>query len=228
MSIDILEISPNKSVSKFIKIFSMDTKSGVSLADFVRTVRNKKNLSTTQVEMISKQGGAKGISDGYISQIETGYIKNVSPEKLKALAKGLGISDEEIFASARGIEANKEIISNERFAMIAEGYSDLPEQARENLEPLLTAIELTIMKESKPKATINGKTKIKAKASVETPAQAAKSKTSISANATNVRPQLPINEKLNFSGTKSRKKQTHEQTLIEEMDAVIENKKSKK
>lgn len=68
------------------------------LADYVRRVRHEKRLSTTDVE--NQSGGA--ISDAYVTRIENGYVKNVSPEKLAALAKGLGISEDEIFAVARG------------------------------------------------------------------------------------------------------------------------------
>jgi len=75
----------------------MATNTRESLEDFVRRVRKEKGLSTPDIERIS--GGT--ITDGYVSQIENGYIKNVSPEKLIALAKGLGVSEEEIFAVAR-------------------------------------------------------------------------------------------------------------------------------
>lgn len=69
-----------------------------TLADYIRRVRNDKGLSTQNVEEASRGG----ITDGYVNRIENGYIKNVSPEKLKALAKGLGVPEAEVFAVARG------------------------------------------------------------------------------------------------------------------------------
>ena len=69
-----------------------------SLADYVRRVRREKAVSTMSVS--KKSGGA--ISDGYVSRIENSQVKNVSLEKLRALAKGLDVSEEEVFAVARG------------------------------------------------------------------------------------------------------------------------------
>lgn len=70
-----------------------------SLSDYVRRVRNAKGLSTTDVQKQSRGG----ISDAYVSRIENGEVKNVSPEKLTALAKGLDVQQEEIFRVARGL-----------------------------------------------------------------------------------------------------------------------------
>lgn len=80
------------------KIFSVDSRKAETLADYVRRVRKDKGLSTPDVE----RNSGNQITDGYVSQIENGYIKNVSPEKLRALAKGLEVLEEEIFAVARG------------------------------------------------------------------------------------------------------------------------------
>lgn len=69
-----------------------------SLADFIRRIRAEKNLSLSDV--VTRSGNL--ISNGYISQIENHYVKSVTASKLKALAKGLGISYEEISAIAGG------------------------------------------------------------------------------------------------------------------------------
>lgn len=73
-----------------------------SLAEFVRRVRIDKNLSTGDVSRRS----LGSITDAYVSRIENGLVKNVSPEKLQALAKGLGVVESEIFRVARGLKAD--------------------------------------------------------------------------------------------------------------------------
>lgn len=75
-----------------------------TLQDYVRRLRIEKNLSAVDVETRS----SNTISDAYILQIENGHARNPSPEKLKALAKGLGVSEDEIFRVARGRPAQPE------------------------------------------------------------------------------------------------------------------------
>ena len=91
------------------RLSSMGSSKQESLADFVRRVRSEKGLSTPEVE---RQSGGR-ITDAYVSRIENGYVKNVSPEKLQALAKGLGIPEDEIFAVARGKSVSGELQLNE-------------------------------------------------------------------------------------------------------------------
>jgi transcriptional regulator with XRE-family HTH domain len=70
------------------------------LAEFVQRVRREKGLSQRDVETKSE----RGISKGYIGQIENREVlaDSVTPQKLRALARGLGVSEDEIFAIARG------------------------------------------------------------------------------------------------------------------------------
>ena len=70
-----------------------------SLAEFVRRERIDKNLSTGDVS----RRALGEISDTYVNRIENGLVKNPSPEKLIALAKGLGVSEDEVFRVARGL-----------------------------------------------------------------------------------------------------------------------------
>lgn len=77
-----------------------------TLADYVRRKRTEAGLSTTDVQDRSRKGNRKGISDSYVTRIENGYVTNVSPNKLKALAFGLGVDEDEIFAIARGKSGN--------------------------------------------------------------------------------------------------------------------------
>lgn len=67
-----------------------------SLPDYVRRVAKEKGLSYRQV---ARRGG---ISAPSISDILSGKTKKVKLETLKALAKGLEVPEDEIFAIARG------------------------------------------------------------------------------------------------------------------------------
>lgn len=110
------------------KLFPVNSKSKESLADYVRRVRAEKKLSTTDVE---RQSGNK-ISDSYVTRIENSYVKNVSPEKLQALAKGLGVSEEEIFAIARGKSLGESETVDAEMALFASRVKKLtPQQKRD-------------------------------------------------------------------------------------------------
>lgn len=66
------------------------------LADYVRRTIKQKQLRLRDVER--RSGGE--ITNGYISGIINGRIKNISLEKLKALAKGLEVDVYELFSAA--------------------------------------------------------------------------------------------------------------------------------
>jgi transcriptional regulator with XRE-family HTH domain len=69
-----------------------------TLASFVRRIRRDRGYSTRTVAVRS----GHGISDGYVSRIESGYVTNPSPKIIRALAKGLGIEEDAIFSVIRG------------------------------------------------------------------------------------------------------------------------------
>lgn len=69
-----------------------------TLADYVRRIRNEKRLSLRDVSIRS----AGEIANSHISRIENGEARNPTSETLRALAKGLEVSEDEIFAVARG------------------------------------------------------------------------------------------------------------------------------
>lgn len=97
------------------------------LADYVRRVRAEKGFSTADVEKNSRFT----ITDGYISRIENRYVKNVSPEKLQALAKGLAVSEEEIFAVARGAKTVGDMPLDE--VRVLQLYRELPPDRKEDV-----------------------------------------------------------------------------------------------
>jgi transcriptional regulator with XRE-family HTH domain len=77
----------------------MPRPSGETLAKYVARIIQEKDLKHHEIKRMS--GG--GITDGYVRGILTGKAKNLSVQKLKALARGLGVSEDEIFRVARGL-----------------------------------------------------------------------------------------------------------------------------
>lgn len=94
------------------------------MAEFVRRSRNEKRLSLNDVQ---RQSGNK-IANSYVSRIENGIVTNVTPEKLKALARGLQVSEEEIFAIVRGKTTSGELAFDE--LRLLELYRTLPPERR--------------------------------------------------------------------------------------------------
>src|ERR1700749_2576090 len=74
-----------------------------TLSDFVRRVRIEKGLSLAEVQAKANRAGHE-IGTTHINRIENGFIEaaSVTPKKLIALAAGLGVSEDEVFAVARG------------------------------------------------------------------------------------------------------------------------------
>jgi transcriptional regulator with XRE-family HTH domain len=118
----------------------MDT-NAPTLSEFMRRRRAELGLSTADVERISRQGGNKGISSGYISLIETGQTQNVSPEKLSVLARVYQLTDSEVFAIASKTTPKGTDITEERLARINFGYKDMPEKKKRQLDPLIDLLE---------------------------------------------------------------------------------------
>jgi transcriptional regulator with XRE-family HTH domain len=81
-----------------------------SLADYVRSVRNEKNLSLTQVS--SRSHG--GIGKTHINRIENGTVVRVSLMKLQALALGLDVPEDDLIAVAQGKPPLNHATQNER------------------------------------------------------------------------------------------------------------------
>lgn len=108
-----------------------------NLAEFVRRVRNEKGLSTPDVERLS----GNRITDGYVSRIENNGVRNVSPEKLSALAKGLGVTEEEVFAAARGKTPNRHVITDEKFELLSLKFGTLDGRQKAKAEVLIDVLE---------------------------------------------------------------------------------------
>lgn len=96
------------------------TKETQTLSVFVRKVMESKGLTARKVE--EKSGNL--ISHSYVNKIKNGDSTNPSPSHLQALAKGLGESEELIFALVRGEKVKEQSVS---LRIKAEGFEGLDE-----------------------------------------------------------------------------------------------------
>jgi len=97
-----------------------------SLPDFIRRVMREKSLTFGDIERKS----GKTITGGYVSDIIQQKTINPSLAKLKALASGLGVTEEEVMAVARGIKQTESSeYKDSRFAAIAFKYGRAAKKA---------------------------------------------------------------------------------------------------
>lgn len=69
------------------------------LSNYIARVLKKKRLSLRDVQVMSDSK----ITDAYVGSILRGRASNPTVEKLQALARGLGVDEDEIFRVARGL-----------------------------------------------------------------------------------------------------------------------------
>lgn len=125
------------------------------LADYLRRVRNEKGLSQRDVEI--KSGNR--ISKGYIGQIENREVlgHSVTPQKLQALAIGLGVSEDEIFAVARGKSlAAPEAFDSEIYVMFR-GFDELSDEDKADLLGTIRMLAAEVQRRRPRKPPANGK-----------------------------------------------------------------------
>ena len=70
-----------------------------TLDQYVKRILGEKQLTMREVEERSEHK----IADAYVASIVKGIAKNLSVDKLKALAVGLGEPEETVFKVARGV-----------------------------------------------------------------------------------------------------------------------------
>jgi len=99
MSTNIFDRTPNKTDTR------MDEEAGSTedLREYVKRTLKLKRLSLRDVQR--RSGG--DITQGYVGAIIKGTNSNLTVDKLKALARGLGVDEDEIFLVARGAQAQR-------------------------------------------------------------------------------------------------------------------------
>src|SRR5262249_2424768 len=92
-----------------------------TLDAFVRRIRNEKGLS---LKAVARRSRGK-ISDAYVSKIENGKYQSIGTPILKALAQGLGVTEEEIISKAFGNDqVDSKKVAESRFAAMGFKYEN--------------------------------------------------------------------------------------------------------
>lgn len=108
-----------------------------NLDQYVQRVLKEKGLSPSAVEQ--RSGGR--ISDSYIYSILSGNIGSLTVAKLKALALGLGVAEDEVFAAARGLAPEDEPdFQGSHFASLYRKYSDLSNEDKREVQILVEVL----------------------------------------------------------------------------------------
>ncbi len=105
----------------------------------MRQLISEKNLNYRQVAYKSRGM----ISHSTVYDIIAGRNTNPSLSSLRGLAKGLGITEEEMFAAATGKTLEKSSIDN-RLALIGLKFPQLTDEQRIDAEALLRALERAV------------------------------------------------------------------------------------
>jgi transcriptional regulator with XRE-family HTH domain len=75
-----------------------------NLSNYIRRIMRLKGLTQKDIEHRSNGG----ITGGYVASLLAGRAKNLSVEKLKALARGLDVEPVELFRVAGGLSADSD------------------------------------------------------------------------------------------------------------------------
>lgn len=111
------------------------------LSKYVCRILKKKRLSLSDVERMA--GGE--ISDSYICAIVKGRIGDLTVGKLMALARGLGVAEEEIIDVVRGAARNAgNGFQQSEFAMLFNKYKELSDEDKREMLVLLDVIDREI------------------------------------------------------------------------------------
>ena len=70
-----------------------------TLGEYVKRILSEKQLTLREIQ----ERNGHNIADAYVANIMRGIARNLSVDKLKALAVGLGEPEETVFKVARGV-----------------------------------------------------------------------------------------------------------------------------
>ena len=105
-----------------------------SLGDFVRRIRREKNLSCADVSRRSGRKGQRRIAGSYVNSIENNLKLGPTADRPTALADGLGIPAEELFARVAGFAPEGE--SSEEIELLAR-FRELSPERRDDILKIL-------------------------------------------------------------------------------------------
>lgn len=107
---------------------------------YVRRILKEKNLTLSDVE----RRADSNISDSYVHGISTGSIKNLSVDKLKALARGLGVRESQLFAACGVSLPDLEEFVDSEFACLFYKYRELSKTGKQQLSSFLKVLDREI------------------------------------------------------------------------------------
>lgn len=107
----------------------------MSLSEFVRAALREKNLTPNDVHKKSH----RQISGGYVSDILNEKTINPTVLKLKALAVGLGVSEETVFRVARGLPL--ENVENPKHIELIQKFESLSPRRQEEAFRMLDLLD---------------------------------------------------------------------------------------
>ncbi len=103
-----------------------------SLSRFVRRILDQRRLALSDVEMRA----AGEITDSHVANILAGDTTNLRVQTLKALARGLGVAEERVFAIARGLSGDYEFQESDFIALFRR-YETLSEADKAEVDAVL-------------------------------------------------------------------------------------------
>lgn len=113
------------------------TKSKETLAEFVMRTRNERGMSCADVERQSARYGKK-IAASYVNRIENGLKVRPTADRLQALARGLGVPLDELWAYATGqTPGSSDKAEEQRLVMM---FRDLPDEKRADFLRMMEAL----------------------------------------------------------------------------------------
>ncbi|HKA18761.1 MAG TPA: helix-turn-helix transcriptional regulator [Blastocatellia bacterium] len=111
------------------------------LCNYVRSILKEKELTFSDVERRSE----KSISDSYVHAISSGNIGNPSLDKLSALARGLGVTETQLFFAAFGLSlVDLEEFDGNEVVYVLYKYRELSVEDRTQLRALLAILDREI------------------------------------------------------------------------------------
>jgi transcriptional regulator with XRE-family HTH domain len=120
------------------------------LRQYVKRTLKLKRLSLRDVQR--RSGG--DITQGYVGAIIKGTNSNLTVDKLKALARGLGVDEDEIFLVARGAAGQKERTARLNDQGMALSVLELLQKTVSDVEMLLVLDLLTQLSPSSRQAVL--------------------------------------------------------------------------
>ncbi len=122
------------------RLFSNNSVMTEKIGDFVKRIRNEKDLTVADVSKASNRKG-ESISTSYINKIENEPNVNMSYPKIQALARGLGVTETEIISRISGIRQDSKGVDKEKFENLALKFSGIPSTKKERAQALLEMLD---------------------------------------------------------------------------------------